>query len=628
MSSLMMFWWWELKSVKLNILNRNKYKNRLRILLIVSVLMLATVHPSVSQSLNQDDRQKVQQYEKQITRHRNQGNIQKELEYSNKVAFIYWQNNFYDQAEKYFRRCFEINQELGNKNGIKLTSYYLGMIYSEKEEYDQAIQSFQKGVKISRELNLKSSTLSGLINLAQTYQIMDNFEQSNQYAQEALSLAKEQNDMKSIRSCYGLLSENFKQLGNSEKSIKYFDLFSSIDKHLKNERVSEIKKQSEDKVNQAQAEKQKTQEELKEEVDRRKMTQDSLQKVARISRERQMRLEMKELEIKKKQAQLKLERTIRNSLIIGFVLIAGFSILLYHFYKQKKKANKKLEEQYKHISAQNKQIQEQKNKLETQNNKLNDSLTYAENIQAAILPIQSQLKKEFDVFILYRPKDIVSGDFYWFTQIHENGMPSPITFLAVVDCTGHGVPGAFMSMIGNRIFNEIIAEKRILEPSKILELLNQYIVEALKQETTDNTDGMDVCLISMEHTENNTKNIRFAGAKRPLYYFSKNDGEIKKIKGDRYSIGGINKNKKEKQFTIKGLKLHKGDILYLTTDGIFDQVNNSRKRFSSKRFLNVLNQNTDQSLEIQHSEMEKTLEEFRGNSEQRDDITVLGAKIK
>ena len=628
MSSLMMFWWWELKSVKLNILNRNKYKNRLRILLIVSVLMLATVHPSVSQSLNQDDRQKVQQYEKQITRHRNQGNIQKELEYSNKVAFIYWQNNFYDQAEKYFRRCFEINQELGNKNGIKLTSYYLGMIYSEKEEYDQAIQSFQKGVKISRELNLKSSTLSGLINLAQTYQIMDNFEQSNQYAQEALSLAKEQNDMKSIRSCYGLLSENFKQLGNSEKSIKYFDLFSSIDKHLKNERVSEIKKQSEDKVNQAQAEKQKTQEELKEEVDRRKMTQDSLQKVARISRERQMRLEMKELEIKKKQAQLKLERTIRNSLIIGFVLIAGFSILLYHFYKQKKKANKKLEEQYKHISAQNKQIQEQKNKLETQNNKLNDSLTYAENIQAAILPIQSQLKKEFDVFILYRPKDIVSGDFYWFTQIHENGMPSPITFLAVVDCTGHGVPGAFMSMIGNRIFNEIIAEKRILEPSKILELLNQYIVEALKQETTDNTDGMDVCLISMEHTENNTKNIRFAGAKRPLYYFSKNDGEIKKIKGDRYSIGGINKNKKEKQFTIKELKLHKGDILYLTTDGIFDQVNNSRKRFSSKRFLNVLNQNTDQSLEIQHSEMEKTLEEFRGNSEQRDDITVLGAKIK
>ncbi len=627
MISLMMFWWWELKSVKLNILNRKRPKIQLRIVLILSLLFLATVQPAVSQSLNTDARQEVQQYEKQITRHRNQENIQKELEYSNKVAFIYWQNNFYDKAEKYFRRCLEINEELGNKNGIKLTSYYLGMIYSEKEQYDQAIQSFQKGVKISRELNLKSSILSGLINLGQTYQIMNNFEKSNQYAREALSLAKEQDDLKSVRSCYSLLSENFKKLGNSEKSIKYFDLFSSIDKHLKNEKVSEIKEESKNRVNQAQAEKQKTQEDLKEEIDKRKMTQDSLQKVSRISRERQMRLEMKELEIKKKQAQLKLERTIRNSLIIGFILFVGFSVLLYHFYKQKKKANKKLEEQNKQISAQNKQIQEQKNKLEIQNNKLNDSLSYAENIQAAILPVHSQLKKEFDVFILYRPKDIVSGDFYWFTQIHENGMPRPITFLAVVDCTGHGVPGAFMSMIGNRIFNEIIAEKGILEPSKILKLLNQYIVEALKQETTDNTDGMDVCLISMEHTENNTKNIRFAGAKRPLYYFSKNDNEIKKIKGDRYSIGGINKNKKEKQFTSKELKLHKGDMLYLTTDGIFDQVNNSRKRFSSKRFLNVLHQNVDKSLEVQHTEMEKKLDEFKENSEQRDDITVLGAKI-
>ena len=627
MSSLMMSWWWELKSIKSQKLRTHKLKVLTHITFILFILFFTAGNSAMAQSLNKSDEKKVEQYEQQITKHRSENNIKKELEYSNKVAFIYWQNNFYDKAEKYFQRCLEINDKLGNKNGIKLTSYYLGMIYSEKEQYEQAIQSFKRGVNISRELKLKSSILSGLINLAQTHQIMDDFKQSNQYAQQALALAKEQNDMKSVRSCYGLLSENFKQLGNSEKSIKYFDLFSSIDKHLKNEKISEIQKESETRVNQAQAEKQKTEEELEEEIDKRKMTQDSLQKVARISRERQMQLEMKELEIKKKQAQLKLERTIRNSLIIGFVLIAGFSILLFNFYKQKKKAYKKLEKQNEHINAQNKQIQEQKNKLETQNNKLNDSLTYAENIQAAILPVQSELKKEFDIFILYRPKDIVSGDFYWFTQVYQDGMPRPITFLAVVDCTGHGVPGAFMSMIGNRIFNEIISEKRIMDPAKILKLLNQYIVEALKQETKDNTDGMDVCLISMENTENHVKNIRFAGAKRPLYYYSTGEGEINKIRGDRYSIGGINKNKKGKEFTTKELQLQKGDILYLTSDGIFDQVNNSRKRFSSKRFLKVLNQNIDKSLDVQHKEMEMALDEFKGNSEQRDDITVLGAKI-
>lgn len=628
MSSLTMFWSWELKSIKIEKLKIYTVRVFIHITLILSVLFFfSTDQSAVAQSLNSDDKKDVEQYEEQITRHQEENNLKKELEYSNKVAFIYWQNNLYDKAQKYFQRCREINEELGNKNGIKLTSYYLGMIFSQKEQYEQALESFQRGVKISRELNLTNSILSGLINLAQTHQAMNNFKQSNQYAQKALTLAKEQEDMKSEKSCYSLLSENFKKLGNNEKSTKYFELFSSIDKHLKEKRVSEIQEKSESKVNQAQSEKQKKEEELKEEVSKRKITQDSLQRAKRISRERQMQLEMKELEIKKKQAQLKLEQTIRNSLIIGFLLITGFSILLYRFYKQKKKANKKLEEQYQYINAQNKQIQEQKNKLEIQNNKLNDSLTYAENIQAAILPIQSQLKKEFDIFILYRPKDIVSGDFYWFTQVYEDGMPEPITYLAVVDCTGHGVPGAFMSMIGNRIFNEIISEKHILEPAKILQLLNQYIVEALKQETTDNTDGMDVCLISMEHTENHEKNISFAGAKRPLYYYSKSDKEIKKVKGNRYSIGGINKNKKEKEFTTSQLVLQKGDILYLTTDGIFDQVNNSRKRFSSKRFLKVLHHNADKSLDVQHNEMEMALDEFRGSSEQRDDITVLGAKI-
>ncbi|MFW5916052.1 MAG: tetratricopeptide repeat protein [Bacteroidota bacterium] len=582
---------------------------------------------AVGQTMSQEDRKKVEQYEEQIARHQNENNIKKELEYSNKVAFIYWQNNDYDKAEKHFQRCMEINEELSNKNGVKLISYYLGMIYTEKEQYEQALESFNKGLKISRELNLKNSILSGLINLAQTHQMMNNYKQSNQYTKEALSLAKEEDAMQSVRSCYGLLSENYKQLGDSEKSIKYFDMFSSIDKHLKEEQMSEIREKSESQVDQAENEKQIKQKKLEEEVNKRKTTEDSLQEVERINRERQMQLEMQELEIKKKQAQLKVEKTIRNSLIIGFGLITGFSILLFHIYKQKKKAYKKLEEQNQYINTQNKQIQEQKQKLEIQNKKLNDSLNYAQNIQSAILPIRSQLKKEFDIFIFYRPKDIVSGDFYWFTQIYEDGMPKPITFLAVVDCTGHGVPGAFMSMIGNRIFNEIIAEKRIMEPAKILELLNQYIVEALKQETTDNTDGMDVCLISMEHTQNHMKQIRFAGAKRPLYYYSKSEGEIKKIRGNRYSIGGINKNKKEKEFTSSVINLEKGDILYLTTDGIFDQVNNFRKRYNSKRFLKVLNQNADKSLNVQHQEMAMSLDEFKGNSEQRDDITVLGAKI-
>jgi len=589
--------------------------------------MMAGLHPGAAQSLPQASQQKAEEYQRQISTYRSNGNERKELEYLNKLAFLYWNHKHYQQAAANFEQSLKLNQSLGNQNGVKRTHYYLGMIFSESEQYDKAIGEFEKGLALSRQLGMKNSRLSGQLNLAQTCQLMGKYESSNEHAQKALSLAKELNDLKQIRRSYGLLSENFKKLGNSEESIKYFDLFSSIDQHLKNQQISEIKKESENQVSQARSEKQQTEEELAREIDKRKMTKDSLERIERITREQQMQLEMKELENKKIQAQLKLEKTIRNSFIIGFVLFAGFSLLLFHFYRQKKKANVLLETQNHKINQQNHQIQQQKNKLQLQNTKLNDSLTYAENIQAAILPVESQLSQVFETFILYKPKDIVSGDFYWFTQVTGKDLPHPLTFLAVVDCTGHGVPGAFMSMIGNRIFNEIITEKEILDPARILSHLNHYIVEVLKQERTDNTDGMDVCLICMENHHHPNKEIHYAGARRPLFYYRQSKGEIEKLKGDRYSIGGINKNKKEKEFITQKLTLEKGDIMYLTTDGIFDQVNGNSKRFSSRRFLQTVEDNINQPLEIQGKRLEEKLLSFKGESEQRDDITIIGAKI-
>jgi len=589
-------------------------KKTLKIFFFLLVaIFLAFPQLARSQSLSDKDRQKEQEFEQKIATYQEAGNQRSALEYINKLAFLYWDNKLYDQALSYFDQSLDINRNFNNRNGVRKIYYYRGMIWSETQEYSRAVESFKKGLQISRELQMKDSRLSGLLNLAQTYQLMDQYTASNEYSRQALKLAKELNNLKKVRTCYGLLSENHKKLGNSEQSIKYFDLFSSIDKHLKNQQISEIKKESEHQISRAQDEKQQTEKELAREIDKRKMTEDSLQRVDSISREREIQLTMEKLENKRIQAQLKLEKTIRNSFIIGFILIAGFSILLYHFYRQ--------------INHQNVQIQQQKNKLQLQNTKLNDSLTYAENIQEAILPVRNQLRDVFEAFIIYQPKDIVSGDFYWFTQLEGQNHRPPITFLAVVDCTGHGVPGAFMSMIGNRLFNEIITEKRITDPAGILYYLNHSIVEALKQERTDNTDGMDVCLITMEHNDQPVRKISFAGAKRPLFYYKENKQAIKKIKGDRYSIGGINKNKKEKQFNTQQLSLERGDILYLTTDGIFDQINDEGKRFSTRRFTASLERNIDQSMEEQGKRLEEEWRYFKGESEQRDDLTVVGAKI-
>jgi serine phosphatase RsbU (regulator of sigma subunit) len=581
-----------------------------------------------AQEINSSDKEKINEYMQKIEEFQKKQNKNRVQEFANKLAFIYWQNLHYEEALKYFDQSLKINKEMGNKNGVKHTNYYIGMIYSEKEDYKKAIEYFEKGVSLSRELNTKSSLVSGLINMAQSYQNMGNYKMSNEKAMEALEISKELENMKFIRNCYGLLSENHESLGNSKKSMEYFDLFSSIDKHIKNKEVSEIKKETQDEVSKAKSVIDKKEKELAQEKSLRKKTEDSLKRAERINRERQMQLELKEMALKKKKAQLKLNQTIRNSFIFGFVLVSIFTVLLFHFYRQKKKANILLSEQNEKINNQNIKIEEQRNKLQIQNTKLNDSINYAQNIQTAILPDDPDLEKFFEKFVLFKPKDIVSGDFYWFTEINDEEVNK--IFLAVVDCTGHGVPGAFMSMIGNRVLNEIISEKRVYEPSKILALLNQHVIEALKQEYSENADGMDVCLIRMDKTSNPGQKIYFSGAKRPLYHYSTIDRKIHTTKGDRFSIGGISKkkDKKQKNFTTHEINVSKGDILYLTTDGMIDQVNSNGKRFTSKRLLDALNKYAEYPLEKQKNVLNNSIEDFKGNTEQRDDITVIGAKIR
>ena len=247
-----------------------------------------------------------------------------------------------------------------------------------------------------------------------------------------------------------------------------------------------------------------------------------------------------------------------------------------------------------------------------------DSIRYAQKIQNAILPTKYTLSKVFDdYFTLYLPKDIVSGDFYWFSQVDY-------TFLAVVDCTGHGVPGAFMSVIGHTLFNEIVNIKRVSDPAKILSLLHDGVKNALKQDETNNSDGMDVCLIRLERDDDFQLHLTFAGAKRPLYLMR--DGQLLKIKGNRESIGGW-KNRENIYFKNHELILKPRDILYLTTDGFVDTPNEKRKGFGKTRFQELIIQSAQHPLSEQKELFLNALKYHQKNSPQRDDITIVALKV-
>lgn len=284
-----------------------------------------------------------------------------------------------------------------------------------------------------------------------------------------------------------------------------------------------------------------------------------------------------------------------------------------------------LEQQNEEITTQRDELEIQNVKIAFQNEQIKASINYAKTIQSAILPTSENIAKNFDHFILYRPKDIVSGDFFWYScNKSEN---SEYHFIAAVDCTGHGVPGAFMSMISFRLISELINENKIYSPKEILTQLDQNVRKALKQDKTFNQDGMDMCFCRIEQIDNENFEIVFTGAKRTLYYYSTNSKSIESVKSDRKSIGGTNLRYDRVQFTNNHLKLNKNDILYLSTDGFIDQNNYDRRKIGTTKFLNLLENTSEKPLKEQKKDLENFLDNWQTNTEQRDDITIIGLKL-
>ncbi len=255
--------------------------------------------------------------------------------------------------------------------------------------------------------------------------------------------------------------------------------------------------------------------------------------------------------------------------------------------------------------------------IKDNNKHITDSIRYGKTIQEALLPDTTEMKELLgDYFVYYKPKDVVSGDFYWI------GTTKRGVIVAVVDCTGHGVPGAFMSMIGMSLLHEAVNQRHIESPADILEYLNNEIRYALKQTTTNNRDGMDVCLCRIEKTET-ANHITFAGAKRNLYYVEQ--GEIGEVKANRKNIGGLQKT--EKVFSNQYITVAKDTMLYLSTDGYTDQANKEREKFGILTLLDLLKQIATLPTQEQLAALSNAMELHQQTTQQRDDMTILGIKI-
>jgi ligand-binding sensor domain-containing protein/serine phosphatase RsbU (regulator of sigma subunit) len=300
--------------------------------------------------------------------------------------------------------------------------------------------------------------------------------------------------------------------------------------------------------------------------------------------------------------------------ILSAVVLGLLGIVAYIALRTRKlrRENLILEEKVKHRTA---QVTAQAEELAQKNKDITDSITYARRIQVAILPPEVPFS---DTFILFKPKDIVSGDFYWLLE--QDGME----FIAAVDCTGHGVPGAFMSIIGHNMLNKVVKEFGIMQPSEILKHLDREVSTTLHQqgETITVLDGMDMALMAYQPDKNQ---VEFAGAINPVYLVRK--GELIETKGDRYAIGRADLDV-SKEFTNHVIDVQKGDTFYMFSDGYADQFGGSRgKKFKVARMKELILQIQDKSMEEQRSLLESTIEKWRGDIEQIDDILIIGRRF-
>lgn len=541
------------------------------------------------------------------------------IEIYTREAQNYWNRQDFANAIRVYEILLDISKKINNQNSVYFISNNLGLLYSNLGDYGKSLSSFLLALEISKRLKAPYEIVSCQINVALTLQNAGNFEGSFPYLNEVLPKVTEIGDLKMLRRVYGLIAQCYEKKGESQKAFEFFEKYAAIDKQVKKTEMEAVQKDAARRVYDANLQTMETRSILSKTSVELEKTADSLKEAERVSHDRKMQIDLRNLQLREKENQIKFEQKTRRFLFLGFIVISAFLVVVVLLLLDRVRANKILNLKNSEIEKQKNEISKQKERLELQNKNITSSITYAQTIQSASLPDQNIMCQYLDFSVLYRPKDIVSGDFYWFHPVSEDKC-----FVAVVDCTGHGVPGAFMSLIGVQLLNEIIIQEEIHSPSLILSALNQSLFKVLKQDISENEDGMDVCLCRFDRTEHGAK-ITFAGAKRPLYLLSSSTGSVDVIDGSSFSTGGRYAKKADVEYVEKELNVMKNDIVVLTSDGAIDQPGPTRKRYGSIRLIDSLKKGDASKAATREmiDMLSADFDAYTAGEEQRDDLTVV-----
>ncbi|MCE3225562.1 MAG: protein serine/threonine phosphatase [Bacteroidetes bacterium] len=555
--------------------------------------------------------------EKALEFHRKSLKIKQEINYRegiagtyNNIGNVYLQDGKKEEALDNFLKGLKVFEELGQPHNIAGANINIAEVYASMGNTEKAMEHYTITKKIAEEIkenNLMSNVLAGI---GLIYLKQGDLNKAKSFCEEGYKMASEMNVLGQIEANCDCLYKVYSQLGDFRKAFQYHQEFIASRDSLRNEdRSREITS---------------------------KMFQFTYEKKAAADSVRNA--DLQKVKDTQQQAELKQEATQRYALYVILVLVGIFAVFMFNRFKFSQKQNKIIE-------SQKAEVENQKHIIEEKNKEVMDSIHYAKRIQQTLLAGDVMLKSNLaEYFIFFQPKDIVSGDFYWSTVVQSSlnnlkiDRSDPATlnnfkpslnhehfYFAVCDSTGHGVPGAFMSLLNISFLNEAINEKILRQPNDILDHVRKRLIESLHSDNNDqgSKDGMDCSLLCFEKEGNKTM-LHFSCANNPLIFIR--DGKLIDFSFDRMSVG--QSPKEDQPFTMNSIELQKGDVIYAFTDGYSDQFGGAKgKKFKYKKLVETLQANASLNMQQQKEIFASTFNEWKGNLEQLDDVLLVGIKV-
>lgn len=489
------------------------------------------------------------------------------------IANVYAAKDDYDSSFIIHRQALAQLKRIGD--GAQLSESYnnFGTLFDQKGELDSAVYYFRLGVNSAHDASYSMGEASSLLNLGDLEMNHGKLGEAEADLEHAVDVCNRSGLPQIKAECYKrliLINEQGKQ---SDRALLYYHKLDSLKDSLFN-------------------------------VEKAKQLANFRTRFEVDQKDKNFQLQTVELE--RKQAALGRSQVLNYAFAIGSFLLVLLIFIFIRTNIQRRKTNRLLAEQNAVIANKNKDI--------------TDSINYAQRIQVSVLPDERILRTIFpESFLLYRPRDIVSGDFYWFAEKDRR------LYVACADCTGHGVPGALVSVVGVNMLNQIIGLPGTPDTGEVLKLLHRFVVQALNKDVNsrDTKDGMDIALLCFDRDK---KELLFSGAGRPLFVADENGVQL--IKGDRFSVGGEKAYDDDTAYTVHRIAMKPGTTFYLTTDGFTDQFGEKTgKKFLIKRFGELLESTHRRPMNEQQDIILRSFEEWKGRQEQIDDVLVMGIKV-